>query len=200
MTNPPSQSDAQKLLLTRAANSLGVATQKDLADYFRMWPSKVTHLLQELVEDGKLLKLEVEGWDSAGFTTSEVNLTPTAHRGTTVLSPFDPVCWNRERTSRIFGFDYKIEIYVPEPKRVFGYYSLPLLHNGELIARLDLKSNRQEKTLQVKSSWVEETKLSKFPRSAVAKHLGNIAKWQGLKAIEIADKGNMTLEVGSDRL
>ncbi len=200
MASPPSQPEAKKVLLTRAANSLGVSTQNDLADYFRMSPSKVSHLIQELTEDGKLMKLEVEGWKTTGYAIPEVNLTPPTHQGTTVLSPFDPVCWNRERTSRVFGFDYKIEIYVPEPKRVFGYYSLPLLHNGELIARLDLKSNRQQKTLQVQSSWVEESELSKFPKSAVIKHLSHIAKWQGLKEIEIAKKGNVSLELGSDRL
>ena len=200
MASPPSQPEAQKVLLTRAANSLGVGTQNDLADYFRMSPSTVSHLIQELTEDGKLMKLEVEGWKTTGYAIPEVNLTPPTHQGTTVLSPFDPVCWNRERTSRVFGFDYKIEIYVPEPKRVFGYYSLPLLHNGELIARLDLKSNRQQKTLQVQSSWVEESKVSKFPKSAVTKHLSHIAKWQGLKEIEIANKGNVSLELGSDRL
>ena len=200
MASPPSQPEAKKVLLTRAANSLGVSTQNDLADYFRMSPSKVSHLIQELTEDGKLMKLEVEGWKTTGYAIPEVNLTPPTHQGTTVLSPFDPVCWNRERTSRVFGFDYKIEIYVPEPKRVFGYYSLPLLHNGELIARLDLKSNRPQKTLQVQSSWVEESKVSKFPKSAVTKHLRHIAKWQGLKEIEIANKGNVSLEVRSDRL
>lgn len=200
MASPPSQPEAQKVLLTRAANSLGVGTQNDLADYFRMSPGKVSHLIQELIEDGRLMKLEVEGWKTTGYAIPEVNLTPPTHQGTTVLSPFDPVCWNRERTSRVFGFDYKIEIYVPEPKRVFGYYSLPLLHNGELIARLDLKSNRQQKTLQVQSSWVEESKVSKFPKSAVTKHLSHIAKWQGLKEIEIAKKGNVSLELGSDRL
>lgn len=200
MAAPPSQGDAQKVLLTRAAKSLGVATQKDLADYFRMRSSTVSHLVQELVEDGKLMKLEVEEWKTTGYATPELNLSPPTHQGTTVLSPFDPVCWNRERTSRVFGFDYKIEIYVPEPKRIFGYYSLPLLHNGELIARLDLKSNRQQKTLQVQSSWAEESKVSKFPSGAVTKHLGLIAKWQGLKEIEIANEGNVSLEVRSDRL
>jgi uncharacterized protein YcaQ len=200
MASPPSQPEAQKVLLTRAANSLGVGTQNDLADYFRMSPGKVSHLIQELIEDGKLMKLEVEGWKTTGYAIPKVNLTPPTHQGTTVLSPFDPVCWNRERTSRVFGFDYKIEIYVPEPKRVFGYYSLPLLHNGELIARLDLKNNRQQKTLQVQSSWVEESKVSKFPKSAVTKHLSHIAKWQGLKEIVIAKKGNVSLELGSDRL
>jgi uncharacterized protein YcaQ len=129
-----------------------------------------------------------------------VNLTPSTHRGTTVLSPFDPVCWNRDRTSRIFGFDYKIEIYVPEPKRIFGYYSLPLLHNGNLIARLDLKSNRQEKTLMVRSSWAEESSKLKFPTAAVSKHLAQIANWQGLGSIQVAGKGNVALELGADRL
>ncbi|MEY4554323.1 MAG: hypothetical protein RL197_750, partial [Actinomycetota bacterium] len=120
------------------------------------------------------------------------------HKGTTVVSPFDPVCWNRDRTSRIFGFDYKIEIYVPEPKRTFGYYSLPVLHNGNLIARLDLKSNRQENTLQVQSSWAEESVRLKFPSSAVSKHLMQIAKWQGLRSIQISEKGNVALELRAD--
>ena len=200
METPPSQHDAQKELLVRAANSLGIGTQKDLADYFRMWPSKVTHLLHELVEEEKLLKVDVDGWQSDAYTTPLVNLAPSIHHGTTVLSPFDPVCWNRDRTSRIFGFDYKIEIYVPEPKRVFGYYSLPLLHNGNLIARLDLKSNRQEKTLMVQSSWAEESSKLKFPTGAVSKHLAQIAKWQGLGSIQVAGKGNVALELGADRL
>lgn len=200
MNTPPSAHDAQKELLVRAANSLGIGTQKDLADYFRMWPSKVTHLLHELVEEGKLLKLDVDGWQADAYTTPSVNLAPSPHRGTTVLSPFDPVCWNRDRTSRIFGFDYKIEIYVPEPKRIFGYYSLPLLHNGNLIARLDLKSNRQEKTLMVQSSWAEESSKLKFPSAAVSKHLAQIAKWQGLDSIHVAGKGNVSLELGADTL
>lgn len=200
MTTPPSAHDAQKELLVRAANSLGIGTQKDLADYFRMWPSKVTHLLHELVEEGKLLKLDVDGWQANAYTTPSVDLAPSTHRGTTVLSPFDPVCWNRDRTSRIFGFDYKIEIYVPEQKRIFGYYSLPLLHNGNLIARLDLKSNRQEKTLMVQSSWAEETSRLKFPSAAVSKHLAQLAKWQGLDSIQVAGKGNVALELGANRL
>ncbi len=198
--NPPSKHEAQKTLLTLAAKAHGIGTQKDLADYFRIWqPSKITPLLHELVEEGRLLKVDVDSWDSDAYTTPTTNLTPSPNRGTTVLSPFDPVCWNRDRTSRIFGFDYKIEIYVPEPKRIFGYYSLPLLHNGELIARLDLKSNRQEQTLQVKSTWAEEG-IKKFPVAAVGNHLKQIAKWQGLPKIEVATKGNAALELGADFL
>ncbi|MEN9707048.1 MAG: hypothetical protein RIS31_614 [Actinomycetota bacterium] len=201
MENAPSKHEAQKELLVKSAASHGLGTQKDLADYFRIWqPSKLTPLLHELVEEGRLLKADVAGWDSDAYIHPAANLSPTKHSGTTILSPFDPVCWNRERTSRIFGFDYKIEIYVPEPQRKFGYYSLPVLHNGNLIARLDLKSNRQENVLQVKSSWAEETILSKFPTNAVAKHLQNVAKWQGLGAIEIAEKGNVSLELGANLL
>jgi uncharacterized protein YcaQ len=195
MTNAPSKEDAQKELLVKAAISHGIGTQKDLADYFRLRPTHSTHLLHELVEEGRLIKAKVEGWKSDAYLAPETNLSPSTHRGTTILSPFDPVCWNRERTSRIFGFDYKIEIYVPEPKRIYGYYSLPLLHNGDLIARLDLKSNRQQGLLQVQSAWAEEGKLARFPEGAVTKHLTQAAAWQGLKAVEFAGKGNVTLSV-----
>ena len=201
MENAPSKHEAQKELLVKSAASHGLGTQKDLADYFRIWqPSKLTPLLHELVEEGRLLKTDVAGWDSDAYIHPAANLSPTKHSGTTILSPFDPVCWNRERTSRIFGFDYKIEIYVPEPQRKFGYYSLPVLHNGNLIARLDLKSNRQENVLQVKSSWAEENIVNKFPTAAVSKHLQNVAKWQGLGSIEIAEKGNVSLELGANML
>ena len=195
MTNPPSKDEAQKELLVKSAISHGIGTQKDLADYFRLTSSQVTHLLNELVEEGRLLKANVEGWQADAYVAPSANLSPSKHSGTTLLSPFDPVCWNRDRTSRIFGFDYKIEIYVPEPQRKFGYYSLPLLHNGDLIARLDLKSNRQENTLQVKSSWAEQSRVNKFPANAVTKHLQQVAKWQGLAKLEFADKGNIKLEL-----
>ena len=195
MTNLPTKNDAQKELLVKAAISHGIGTQKDLADYFRLQTTTITHLLHELVEDGRLVTANVDGWKALAYLTPDRNLTPPKHIGTTILSPFDPVCWNRDRTSRIFGFDYKIEIYVPEPKRVYGYYSLPLLHNGDLIARLDLKSNRQLGTLQVQSAFAEESKVAKFPNTSVTKHLQQVAKWQGLQSIEFAGKGNIKLEL-----
>ena len=200
MENPPTKDEAHKALLLKAAGSLGVADQKDLSDYFRLRSTGLTHLLHELVEEGMLVTAAIPGWKSQGYLLPNTNLSPGSHKGTTILSPFDPVCWNRDRTSRIFGFDYKIEIYVPEPKRVFGYYSLPLLHNGELIARLDLKSNRKANTLQVKSAWAEAKATNKFPVAAVTKHLTQIAKWQGLSSIEVAEKGNVALELGADFL
>ena len=200
MASPPATEQAQKILLTRAAKSLGVASQRDLADYFRIPATKVTHLLDELVEDNTLVRFRVDGWNVGGYGIADLKLDPAKHTGTTVVSPFDPVCWNRDRTSRIFGFDYKIEIYVPEPKRIFGYYSLPVLHNGNLIARIDLKSNRQENTLQVKSTWAEENQVSKFPNSAVGRHLNEIANWQGLNSIAVSGLGNVSLESSTDSL
>jgi uncharacterized protein YcaQ len=200
MASPPSTEQAQKILLTRAAKSLGVSSQRDLADYFRIPATKVTHLLDELVEDNTLVRFRVDGWNVGGYGIADLKLDPAKHTGTTVVSPFDPVCWNRDRTSRIFGFDYKIEIYVPEPKRIFGYYSLPVLHNGNFIARIDLKSNRQENTLQVKSTWAEENQVSKFPNSAVGRHLNEIANWQGLSSIAVSGQGNVSLESSTDSL
>jgi uncharacterized protein YcaQ len=200
MASPPATLQAQKILLTRAAKSLGVASQRDLADYFRIPATKVTHLLDELVEDNTLVRFRVDGWNVGGYGIADLKLDPAKHTGTTVVSPFDPVCWNRDRTSRIFGFDYKIEIYVPEPKRIFGYYSLPVLHNGNFIARIDLKNNRQENTLQVKSTWAEENQVSKFPNSAVGRHLNEIANWQGLSSIAVSGQGNVSLESSTDSL
>lgn len=200
LENPPSLVDAQKELLVKSAKSLGVATRKDLADYFRLRLSQVNPLFDELVEARQLVTVQVDGWNQIGFTTSDTNLSAELHRGTTILSPFDPLCWNRERTSRLFGFDYKIEIYVPETQRKFGYYSLPVLHNGELIARLDLKNNRQEKCLQVKSSWAEVSTVAKFPNAAVTKHLQQVARWQNLKRIEVQSAGNVALELSANLL
>jgi uncharacterized protein YcaQ len=142
----------------------------------------------------------VEGWKEIAYISPQTDLSPNAHQGTTALSPFDPVCWNRDRTSRLFGFDYKIEIYVPADKRKFGYYSLPVLHDGQLIARLDLKSNRQLNKLQVQSSWAEESQVGAFPTKAMTAHLKEIAKWQGLSSIEISETGNVALELVSDLL
>jgi uncharacterized protein YcaQ len=200
LENPPSATEAQKDLLVKAAVSLGVGTKKDLADYFRLKSKDVVTHFDELVEEGRLNRVSVDGWKELAYVSPQADLSPKAHKGTTVLSPFDPICWNRDRTSRLFGFDYKIEIYVPAEKRKFGYYSLPVLHNGQLIARLDLKSNRQENTLQVKSSWAEDSRVADFPVKEVSNHLRQLADWQGLRSIEIADTGNISLELVTDLL
>ncbi len=112
----------------------------------------------------------------------------------TLLSPFDPLTRNRDRAIRLFDFDYKIEIYVPEPKRVYGYYTLPLLQNGNLVGRIDLKAERKTRELLVQSAWHElDVKPSAVDGLArdLAKHLNEVSVWQGLKTTVIADKGNL---------
>jgi len=196
LENPPTELEAKKQLLVKASKALGVADQKELADYFRIWqPAKLTPLLNELVEEGELVATKIDGWNTTAYVNRATNLNAPKHQGTTILSPFDPLCWCRPRASRLFNFDYKIEIYVPEPKRIYGYYSLPLLHNGELIARIDLKSNRQRGVLEVKSTWAEESKVKTFPAQAVSKHLKQVVKWQGLQQVEVFEKGNVRLEL-----
>jgi uncharacterized protein YcaQ len=118
----------------------------------------------------------------------------------TLLSPFDPLTRNRDRAIRLFEFDYKIEIYVPEPKRVYGYYTLPLLQNGNLVGRIDLKSERKTGDLLVQSAWheldVKPTAVDGLARD-LAKHLKDVATWQGLNQILIADKGNLSAALKS---
>jgi uncharacterized protein YcaQ len=117
-----------------------------------------------------------------------------------VLSPFDPLTWQRERAIRIFNFDYKIEIYTPEPKRIYGYYTLPTLHKDKLVARIDLKSDRQNSSLLVQSAWHElglsAKELSNL-KKPLTKHLREIQAWQKLEAIEVKPKGNLGLELSA---
>ena len=187
---------ARKQLLIKAAQAHGVGTAVDLADYFRMNASFVKNLLNELVDDKKLIEVQVEGWKDKAFAPKGANLTlsDSAER-TTLLSPFDPLVWFRPRSERLWHFHYRIEIYTPEPKRIFGYYTLPLLHNGRIVGRIDLKNDRQSKTLLVQSAWHEESIAAKdVPAIArdLAAHLREVAAWQSCERIEAKQKGNLS--------
>ena len=187
---------ARKQLLIKAANAHGVGTAVDLADYFRMNAPFAKTLLNELVEDKKLIEVKVDGWKDKAFAVAGANLEvgETADR-TTLLSPFDPLVWFRPRSERLWDFHYRIEIYTPEPKRIFGYYTLPILHNGEIVGRVDLKNDRQSKTLLVQSAWHEEDFATKrLPTLArdLAVHLAEAAAWQGCERIEVKQKGNLS--------
>ena len=188
-----------RTIIERATKAEGVATVKDLADFVRLKIDKVAPRVHELVELGLLMPVEVEGFKDIAYmhrdwqsAAAQNQLAKANH--VTLLSPFDPLTRNRDRAIRLFDFDYKIEIYVPEPKRVYGYYTLPLMQNGNLVGRIDLKSERKTRELLVQSAWHElDLKPSAVEGLAkdLAKHLNEVSVWQGLNTTVIADKGNL---------
>ena len=194
---------ARKLLLLKAATAHGIGTVKDLADYFRMTTPSAKTLMNELVEDRKLVQVQVEGWKEPAYVISgtKLNVAEPTDR-ITLLSPFDPLVWFRPRAERLWDFHYRIEIYTPEPKRVFGYYTLPLLWNGRIAGRIDLKNDRHSKTLLVQSAWHEESLLTKevsVLAQDLAAHLREVSVWQGCESIEIKPKGNLATALSKNR-
>ena len=199
----PSDADAKKKLFLQAARAIGVGTYTDIADWHRMSPTTNKKVFAELVETGELLEVQVDGWAQSGYINASTSLegldvkAPGAR--TTILSPFDPVCWKRDRIERMFGFEYRIEIYTPEPKRQFGYYTLPILHNRDLVGRIDLKSDRHGRQLLAQASW-HEAKLNDREVASMAKalnkHLKVVQSWQGLNETVVRPKGNLAELLG----
>jgi uncharacterized protein YcaQ len=186
----PSEAEARKELLVLAARHLGVGTFDDLADYHRLNKVKTRPMLQEAVEDGRLVPVTVEGWKKPAY------LHPSARRPRRVsaralLSPFDSMIWNRERTERLFGFRYRLEIYVPPPKRLFGYYVLPFLLDDEIVGQVDLKADRQNGALLVQASYAEPGVPEGLIASELIEELRAMADWLGLERIEVKPKGDL---------
>ena len=143
-----SRDDAQRELLRRAACACGISTVRDLADYYRMPWQEVSPRVEELVEEGALREARVEGWSETGYLSNSARM-PRTIKASSILSPFDPVVWFRPRAERLFDFHYRIEIYVPASKRKWGYYVLPFLLDDRIVARVDLKADRENKRLLV---------------------------------------------------
>ena len=191
MAAPPvAQREAYRELLCRAAAAHGIATATDLADYYRLRVPTARPILEELVRSDRLILVEVEGWSHPAYLDPAAR-QPRAATGTALLSPFDSLVWTRDRIQRLFGFRYRIEIYVPKAKREHGYYVLPFLLDGELVARVDLKADRRSRRLVAQSAFVEDG----LDRSAVANalwsELATMAEWLGLDDVEIGLGGNL---------
>jgi uncharacterized protein YcaQ len=146
--------------------------------------------VKELVEDGVLHEVQVEGWEKPAYLHRDARL-PRRIDGCALLSPFDPVCWNRDRTMRLFGFHYRIEIYTPAPKRVYGYYVLPVLWGDSLVGRLDLKADRAHRTLLVQGAYTEPGAPRDEMAPDLVAELRSMAGWLGLEQVHFADRGDM---------
>jgi uncharacterized protein YcaQ len=187
----PSEIEARKELLVRAARHHGIGTFEDLTDYHRQRNPPCRPLIRELVEEGRLIETSVEGWAKPAYLHPDAVL-PRRVTARAVLSPFDPVVWNRDRTERLFGFRYRIEIYVPASKRQYGYYVLPFLLGDELVARVDLKADRATKRLLVQGAFGEPGIDAGHVADELASELASMAGWLGLeRGVEVLERGDL---------
>jgi uncharacterized protein YcaQ len=186
----PSEPEALRILLEQSARGHGVGTATDLADYFRLPIRRVRSLLEEMALDGTLEAVKVEGWGQPAYRHPEARL-PRRVDARALVSPFDSAMWERDRVERTFGFRYRIEIYVPEPKRVHGYYVLPFLLGDRYVARVDLKADRSGSRLLVQSAFAEAGVDRVEVAEALAAELRSMAGWLDLDDVVVRDRGDL---------
>ncbi|MEX5596256.1 winged helix-turn-helix domain-containing protein [Pseudomonas orientalis] len=179
-----SEAEALRGLLVHSASALGVATEKDLRDYFRLDPVDSRQRLAELVEEGQLLSCRVQGWKQSAYCLPAPKV-PRNVPASALLSPFDSLIWERARTERLFDFRYRLEIYTPQHKRVYGYYVLPFLHNERIAARVDVRAERANGCLAVHAVHEEEQGLDEPGMLALALNLRQMADWLGLQQVKL---------------
>ena len=186
----PEPADAQRELVRIAARALGVATEPDIGDYFRLPRAASKARVAELVSEGELEPVEVEGWDAPAYLWPAAR-RPRALDCRALLTPFDSLIWFRPRTERLFAFRYRIEIYTPAHKRVYGYYVLPFLLGERLVARVDLKSDRQRGVLVVQGAYAEDGVDHELVAGQLADELRLVAGWLGLDAVHVRRRGDL---------
>ena len=186
----PAEAEAIRHLTDLSARALGVGTEIDIRDYFRLPIPETRRAIAELVEDGTLIPVRVEGWKSQAWLHRDARL-PRKAGGTALLSPFDPVVWERSRAERLFSFHYRIEIYTPVQKRQFGYYVLPFLHHDGIAGRVCLKADRQAGVLRANASHHEAGADPAETAEAMAAELRLLAGWLGLDGVAAGPSGNL---------
>ena len=195
-TPTPDESDAIRVLLSRSARALGVATAADLRDYFRLSPADADPRIAELVEAGEFLPVKVDGWGPRAFLHRDAR-RPRRVEARALLAPFDPMVWERSRTERLFGVRVRLEIYTPADKRTHGYYVLPFLLGDTIAARVDLKAERAAGVLRVQAAHAEPGAPG-HTAEVLATELRLMAGWLGLERVEVAPRGDMAAALGAE--
>ena len=195
------KAEAVRGLLLRASRAHGIGTASDLSDYYRLKAVDTAPVLRDLVAEGELLAVSVPEWEHAGrnrdvYLHREARV-PRRMETAALLSPFDPVVWERSRALRMFGFHYRIEIYTPEQKRIFGYYTLPVLIDNRIVGRIDLKNDRQNRVLRVQAAW-NEAGMATGLEGRIAEVLRSAAAWQGLDEIVVVDRGDLARPLAAE--
>ena len=186
---------ARRRLLRQAVGYHGIGTVADISDYYRIKNQIAAPVLAAMAREGEIEEVEVNGWKGPVYKDPNVRM-PRSIQGLALLCPFDPVIWFRPRTERLFDFRYRIEIYTPSPKRIYGYYVLPILLDGDLVGRVDLKADRQSRLLRVRGSYVEDGQDPTRVAAPLAAELRTMAKWLDLDDVALERKGNLAAELG----
>jgi uncharacterized protein len=188
--------EARRACVLLAARALGVARQKELTYYVLMQAAQVRPVIKQLVADGELVEAQIEGLKGPWYLHPDA-VKPRTISAAALVNPFDPIMWRRDRVADLFGFDYVLEIFVPEPKRVFGYYVLPFLLGEQFVARVDLKADRKNKELLVQASYAEFGVDLDEVIPALTHELREVARWQGLSEVVVKEKGDLAKRLGA---
>jgi uncharacterized protein YcaQ len=192
----PDESDCMRQLIELSSIALGIASEFDLRDYFRLPVGDSAKAVRENIEAGVLLPVQVDGWKKLAYVHRDAKV-PRKASANALVSPFDPICWYRDRAERLFDFHYRIELYTPAPKRKFGYYVLPFLHGEQFGGRVCLKADRQNATLMVNACHIEAGRNADETCEVLAVELRRLAKWLELPSVTIINRGNLARHLQS---